>query len=177
LPAALLLAAAPGAHAGILGDEVWCELHYPELGTVLRGLRVYDVVETGPGDAFGVQWNAGATLDPEDDRLVIRALGGFNFDSGVAFNGFVLGDLDFAPGDVLLGLSLEDNTIAGFDGTKFGFLSDDTVWVNFAGTVVEPGDVATLRFVLTRPIPEPAQAVTLVALGVLAFAVCRRWRG
>jgi|GEM_PF-3895177 len=34
LPAALMLAAHPQTHAGILGDEVWCELHYPQLGTV-----------------------------------------------------------------------------------------------------------------------------------------------
>jgi hypothetical protein len=174
LSAALMLAAAPASHAGILGDEVWCELHYPELGTILRGLRVYDVVETGQGDAFGLQWGAGATLDPEDDRLIIRVHGNYDF-RGPAFNGFVLGDLDFAPGEVLYGLSLEDNTIGGFDETKFGFLSEDTIWINLAGTTPAAGDAATLRFVM-QPIPEPARATTFAALGVLALAVCRRWR-
>ncbi len=179
LPAALILAAAPVTHAGILGDEVWCELHYPQLGTVYPTLggasRLYDIVEVGQGDAFGLQWGAGATLDPESGGLIIRVR-----NSGIAtappFNGFVLGDLDFAPGEILTGLSLENSTLGGFDETKFGFLSEDTIWINLAGTFPEPGDTATLRFV-TQPIPEPAQAATFAALGVLALAIGRRWRG
>gem|GEM_PF-6913293 len=72
----------------------------------------------------------------------------------------------------MTGLSLENSTLGGYDETKFGLLSDDTIWINLAGTSPEQNDTATLRFVTQPiPIPEPAQAATFAALAVLALPI------
>lgn len=108
-----------------------------------------------------------ASLDIQDDELVINMLGAYGNFYSTPFNGFRLTDLTNSLSDITA-FSLVSNS--GVRGTPQVGFSANSIWVNWSGLGFNP--TGQLRFAIetaVSPVPLPgAASLMLGGLGLLA---------
>jgi hypothetical protein len=154
------------ASAQMLGQDLTAEWRYPDFNSAIES----HVITVGAGielteadivndDKFSID---------VDDATVSFA---FNADSSwtiTGFNGWYFEDTNGALPQIT-GYALDSYSGSGSPVIDAGW-NDDAFWANFGGTVVNAGDVLTMRVTF---IPTPAAATLL---GLAGLGACRRRR-
>ena len=158
------------AHAGLLGDTVNIQYHYPDTAGSIFNFTYGVETVTGSGVVFTAVANE-FNVTVTDTSVQIAFLPGDTPSqwTNSAFNGFVLTD-DSNP---LPSFSIDPTTdMAGFstaDLTESG----NVLYVNFAGLSYGPNTVVTLDAAGASNVPEP-MTLALFGMGLAGLGWARR---
>lgn len=177
ITAALLTAAVPSAHAGLIGTTLTANYLYPDANTVYStdSITVGNSVEIqctgfGAGNANMCAALTGPdqSLDFQDSAITYVYSGnGSGFNPNLAFNGFEF--LNLNPGVPILAVSLTTD-ISGLDLSRITF-TESSIRINMVGLQMPSSRSFTVSF--DTAAPEPG-SIALVLGGLTALLVVKR---
>ena len=109
----------------------------------------------------------------EADSIYIDFLLNYSYGTYYSFNGFEASDLDYGPGYILSGVSIDTN-MSGWNDSLL-FFDDDSVSFNWTGQRITSDTYfdVTLTFTQTAPVPEPS-TIVLFSSGLIGLVGLRR---
>ncbi len=181
LSALLSLAFGSASAVPLAGSTLEFQYYYPTLSSGLYPNSANGTYVVGSGVEIGDVADGSATMDLQEDRIVIDfrygSRYGDHYGTGSAdFNGWVLRDY-YGTIDKFTSVTVDPTTtLAGIaNGLHF---TDDTISLNWKGLSFSYGDrivlnVATALPGNVSPIPEPS-SWAMICVGMLGVGVARR---